>query len=52
MRLTIDLDPWAAALYDRVARTAELPLEQVLADALFKLAGELALAASEKKEHR
>ena len=50
MRLTVDLDPWAAALYDQVARAAELPLEQVLADALFRLAGELALEATEKKQ--
>ena len=41
MRLTIDLDAAAAAFYTRVAESARLPLETVVADALFKLAGEL-----------
>ena len=39
MRLTIDLDAAAAAFYTRVAESARLPLETVVADALFKLAG-------------
>ena len=46
MRLTIDLD--AAAFYTRVAESARLPLETVVADALFKLAGELSLEALRK----
>ncbi|MBQ7871857.1 MAG: hypothetical protein IJ357_06925 [Oscillospiraceae bacterium] len=46
--VTIALDPAAAAFYQHVARLAELPLETVLSDALFKLAGELALEALEK----
>ena len=45
MRLTIDLDAAAAAFYTRVAESARLPLETVVADALFKLAGELSLHA-------
>ena len=45
MRLTIDLDAAAAAFYTRVAESARLPLETVVADALFKLAGELSLEA-------
>ena len=45
MRLTIDLD---AAFYTRVAESARLPLETVVADALFKLAGELSLEALRK----
>ena len=44
MRLTIDLDAAAAAFYTR----ARLPLETVVADALFKLAGELSLEALRK----
>lgn len=42
---TIELDATAAAFYMRVADTAGLRTEQVLADALFKLAGELSLEA-------
>ena len=51
-QFTISLDPAAAALYLRVAQAAGKPVEEVLADALFKLAGELsleALQASHKK---
>ena len=48
MRLTIDLDAAAAAFYTRVAESARLPLETVVADALFKLAGELSLEALRK----
>lgn len=42
---TVELDPAAAAFYHRLAERLELPVEQVLADALFKLAGELSLEA-------
>ena len=48
MRLTIDLDAAAAAFDTRVAASARLPLETVVADALFKLAGELSLEALRK----
>ena len=48
LRLTIDLDAAAAAFYTRVAESARLPLETVVADALFKLAGELSLEALRK----
>lgn len=41
----ICLDPTTARFYDRIARTANLTTEQVLQDALFKLAGELSLEA-------
>lgn len=48
MRLTIDLDAAAAAfLYPRGGER-RLPLETVVADALFKLAGELSLEALRK----
>lgn len=40
---TIVLDPSTAQFYRRVAEATGLCTEQVLADALFKLAGELAL---------
>lgn len=39
------LEPSAAAFYERVAAQLGLPVETVLADALFKLAGELSLEA-------
>ena len=39
----IRLDDAAAELYRQVAKQSGLPTEQVLADALFRLAGELCL---------
>lgn len=42
---TIYLDPAAARLYIRIAEAAGRPVEAVLADALFQLAGELSLEA-------
>jgi hypothetical protein len=53
-QITIHLDPYAAYFYQKIADTYGLPLEQVLCDALFKLAGELSLEAiyaSEKRQH-
>ena len=44
----ICLDPTTARFYDRIARAADLTTEQVLQDALFKLAGELSLEALAK----
>ena len=43
--ITLALDPATLQFYQRVAVRAGLPVEQVLADALFKLAGELSLEA-------
>ena len=43
--VTILLDPAVVAFYGRLAEAVALPLEQVLSDALFKLAGELSLEA-------
>ena len=42
-QVTLLLDPCVVCFYSRIAQAANLPLEQVLADALFKLAGELSL---------
>ena len=42
---TLLLEPAVALFYTQVANSAGVPLEQVLADALFKLAGELSLEA-------
>lgn len=43
--VTILLEPAVLSFYTRLANTVKLPLEQVLSDALFKLAGELSLEA-------
>ena len=43
--IVVQLDDAALRFYRRVAEAAGLPLESVLADALFKLAGELSLEA-------
>ena len=44
-QVTILLEPAVALFYTQVARSAGVSLEQVLSDALFKLAGELSLEA-------
>ena len=43
--IPIVLDAATLRFYERVAENAGLPMEQVLRDALFKLAGELSLEA-------
>ncbi|HIT33841.1 MAG TPA: hypothetical protein IAC31_04330 [Candidatus Faecousia intestinigallinarum] len=43
--VTIELEPSVAHFYTRIAQASGKALEQVLSDALFKLAGELALEA-------
>ena len=48
-RITITLEPSVALFYTRVALAAGVSLEQVLSDALFKLAGELSLEATKDK---
>ena len=45
----ITLEPSCALLYQQVAKRAGLPTEQVLSDALLKLAGTLSLEALAKK---
>ena len=44
----IRLDPTTVRFYDRIARSIHRTTEQVLQDALFKLAGELSLEALSK----
>lgn len=44
-QFTVTLEREVALFYSRLAQAADLPLEQVLSDALFKLAGELSLEA-------
>ena len=47
--ITVALDPTVETFYRRIAAQAALPLEAVLSDALFKLAGELSLEAIGRK---
>ena len=44
-QVTLILDPSVVLFYTKLAQSVGLTLEQVLADALFKLAGELSLEA-------
>ena len=48
--VTITLDPAVVRFYAHIAALSGLPLERVLADALFKLAGELSLEAVKARE--
>ena len=50
MPITIHLEEEVFRFYCRVSEIAQLPLEQILSDALFKLAGELSLEALRKAE--
>lgn len=45
----VRLSAETAAFYEKVAKQAGRTVDQVLSDALFKLAGELALEALHKK---
>ena len=44
-QVTLLLEPSVALFYARIAQASGVSLEQVLTDALFKLAGELSLEA-------
>ena len=48
VQFTVTLDPVVAEFYRRVAELTDIPVETVLSDALFKLAGELSLEATRK----
>ncbi len=48
-QVTLILEPSVALFYTKVAQNAGISLEQVLTDALFKLAGELSLEAIHNK---
>lgn len=50
-QITLTLEPAVALFYTRIALSTGKPLEQVLSDALFKLAGELSLEALQGKEN-
>lgn len=50
--IILTLDSATARFYRAVALSAGLPVEQVLSDALFKLAGELSLQAIASNQNR
>jgi len=50
IEVTVSLEPAVVLFYGRVAEAAGKTLEQVLSDALFKLAGELSLEALRRKD--
>ena len=50
IKITVPLEPALVLFYGRVAEAAGKSLEQVLSDALFKLAGELSLEALKSSE--
>ena len=47
--VTLLLEPAVALFYTKIAVQAGLPVEKVLSDTLYKLAGELSLEALQKK---
>ena len=47
-KITVTVDSSVEAFYAKIAESAALPIEQVLSDALFKLAGELSLESLSK----
>ena len=49
---SVCLDPVAADFYEKVAAAANLPTEQVLADALYRLAGSLSMEALLKSREK
>ena len=49
VRISVPVDPAVIHFFSAVAAAAGKPLEQVLSDALFKLAGELSLQALKKE---
>ena len=51
-KLTLYLDPYVEYFYQQIADIYGISLEQVLQDALFKLAGELSLEALHATEQR
>ncbi len=48
--VTLHLDNITAQFYIRIAQAVEKTVEQVMADALFKLAGELSLEALKNRK--
>ncbi len=51
-QVTLSLDPAVLCFYTQLAREIGLPVEQILSDALFKLAGELSLEALKRSGNK
>ena len=49
--ITLKLDPAVVLFYSRIADARKVSLEQILSDALFKLAGELSLQALRRNNY-
>ena len=49
--ITLQLEPAVVLFYTRIAAAAGRSLEQVLSDALFKLAGELSLESMRQQNN-
>ena len=49
-QVTLSLEPSLILFYSRIAESVGKSVEEVLSDALFRLAGELSLEALEKKK--
>ncbi len=50
VHITLPLDPSVVLFYTRIALCSGKTMEQVMADALFKLAGELSLEALQSED--
>ena len=50
-QVTILLEPSVARFYNKIAQLSGFPLEKVLSDTLYKLAGELSLEALSATDH-
>ena len=48
-KVTINLDDAVYQFYQKVGNSAQRPVEQVISEALYKLAGDLSLEALHKK---
>ena len=48
----IEVDDLIYAFYQKMGQQAGLPIERVMSDALFRMAGELSLNAIRKKESK
>ena len=49
-KITLSLEPLVLLFYRHIANKSGKPLEEVLSDALFKLAGELSLQALKENQ--
>ena len=47
-QVTLLLEPYVVLFYTKIAESAGISMEQVLCDALFKLAGELSMEALQR----